>query len=1377
MTAALRHEGPRVRGTAVGRRRYVDFVYIADRLVTPQTYGHTGDYAPETDEADPSYYIPLANLRDRTASLVLGEPGIGKSAALRQLLQAWSANGDVVELVDLRACSSARSVETAFEGLVASDARPLLLLDSVDEAPELINNFVSFLRKELTRLIKGGWRIIAACRTAESVPALDDLFEELQSQSAHVLLPLRRSDVASLATSMAIDPGVFQAEIARRRLDSLAAVPYTLHLLCEIYADDGSFPASRSDLFDRAIHLSLGQTSAGGYSPTTTPQLNPLRQLATAERLAGFSAFAGTTDYARYQPGTSSRGTPTELLAGTSPIEHRAVSLENADFQDVLLTPLFASSGANQSRFAHRRLRDFLAAKFLIRHDVSRAHLESILVVPDGEAIPPQMADVATWLVALERERFDWLVDLDPISLVRNKIALDVPELASTLVSLLLQRAATVERAVTWRDELSGLEHPTLAAQLADALQGGDEIERTVALRLLRDSYVAGLEDQLVSIVSDRTAPSRLRELAASVVVRQQLARRLNPEDLVSPDFFANDSNAELRGLLLRALWPEAMTPPLVEALLVPPPEHYVGSYSLFLSSFGDSLTPDYAEAVLRWALARDALDRRGWSSRGSVKWLVDNALAMRIRSMHDGGDVPTDAAAALRALLATGNRKLPFVRSELSETNRRTVIRALALLFASDELGWYRLQAARDADGALLIDREDLPWLLDVAQEVADLERTLWARLIDRFLDSERAGDMELVWALQGTSLWSHFRYRFDAIPLDSDIASRGREQMREDNDELSEAQDVRAASMSADDYTHGIRERLAETRADTTRFWDLARWLDVDLEHRQFRFTFTPDLLATDASRHLDEATRTEIRELAARFLTDPHAKPLPEPSPNEISFGALASYQALHTLSKHEASALDRLSAEDWWRANTPILEFPTAGAEADLRPELLQRSFENNPDAIRHAVHEHLRRVSRGGSLSNYLEGLAPYADTSMIPALQTGVRTQSATRRDLLDIYLRVDRSGALAWMLRRIKRSNTPAELAVIIEMSLRDSAADGIRLLELLVAERPETAQAALPLFAQMERFDTVPLTAVDVASRVRVFEAVSRLFPREDESFPDGIHSVEPREDLAEWRDQILSGVVREGTRESLAAVIPLAERMPDAVSDLAVIRAREAYRISGWFPLTVLELHTLIERTDARLIRSSRDAKFAVMDALDEIAEWLRGETPQAFALWNVGTNYACPKDENRISDWYCHGLRLLLARSGLVINREVEVVNVSGRGAGRRNDIRVEVRDPDNGSMYTVVVEVKGIWNQGVKSSLRTQLADEYLTRAGLTHGVYLVVSFPPSQITVAPKAAAARLRSKGLRQHLELEASSLGPSLDVSAVIHNAGMPT
>ncbi|MFK0242210.1 NACHT domain-containing protein [Microbacterium sp. NPDC090281] len=1351
-------------------------MHVVDRLVTTQSFGHSGEYAPEAADASPEYYLPLASLKDRTASLVLGEPGIGKSTAMRHLFEQWSADGYSIELLNLRECTSARNVEIAFETLDTIEDARLLLLDSVDEAPTLINNFVPFLRKKLTGLTNAGWRVIATCRTAESVVALHDLFDELEEGASHVLLPLSRSDVEAVAHSMGIEAQTFTSQLASRRLDSLAAVPFTLHLLCEIYLEDGSFPDSRADLFDRAIHLSLGHNSVAGYTPPAPSTANPLLQLATAERLAGFATFAGTTDFALYLAGTPSEATQTELLVGMSPVANRSVNIENTDFQDVLRTSLFASSGTSQSRFAHRRLQDFLAARFLIHHEISRSRLESILIVPDGEVIPPQMADVATWLVALDGDAFRWLVELDPISLVRNKIALDVPELAGFLVELLLDRAETVERAITWRDELSGLEHPDLQRQLQSRLRTSDEIERIVSLRILRDSYVPGLEDELAAIVSDRSSTPRERELSASVILRQRLARHLDRSDIVTSDYFANDRSGELRGLVMRALWPEEMTPLLLTELLWRPQEHVLGSYSMFLSSLSDSLTDEYAAAILSWASTADALDTRWWSGRGSLRQLVQSAMATRLKTITGDGDVPADVAAALHAQLTAGHRRLPIRRDEMGSEARRALIRSLGPLFADDRIGWFRLQGAGFSDGSSLVERDDLKWVLSVAQGASGAQRMFWVELVDRFLDSERPEDMELIWGTRDTSLWTHFRYRFDPIRLDSEHAAKAREQFHAYHEEASATDQVEAEGMNADDYTAGIRERLGESRDDTTRFWDLARWLDVDLEHAQFRYEFTPDLLSTNASQHLDATTRTEVCALAAEFLRNSHVAGLSEVSPSEYSFVAVAAYQALHTLLRHDETLLNNLIGNDWARLNTPILEFPQTGAEPEVREQLLQRSFSSNPGALRGAVHEHLRRVSRGASLSNYLTGLTPYIDDSMETEIRIGIRNRQESRRELASMYLEHDEDGALLWMRRRVRISSSAAELATILEVTLRVNPIEGIRFIESLLNDRADVAKVTLPLFAQAERLESATASGIDVQTRARLYVGVAALFPP-GESWPSGVHPITPQQDLAEWRDELLTGIVRDGTRDSLAAASAIAGQVPGAVTSYAFIRAREAYRLAGWFPLAVSELHSLLERTDTRLVRSSRDAKLIVMDALTEIEEWLRGETPQAFALWNLGTDLANPKDENHISDWYCHGLRLLLARSGLVINREVEVVNRTGRGVGKRNDLRVEVRDPDSGHAYIVVVEVKGIWNSEVKTSLRAQLADDYLAQAGLTHGVYLVVMFPPSQITVEARAVAARRRSKGLRSHLDSEAASLGPTLDISAVYHDASLPS
>jgi hypothetical protein len=115
----------------------------------------------------------------------------------------------------------------------------------------------------------------------------------------------------------------------------------------------------------------------------------------------------------------------------------------------------------------------------------------------------------------------------------------------------------------------------------------------------------------------------------------------------------------------------------------------------------------------------------------------------------------------------------------------------------------------------------------------------------------------------------------------------------------------------------------------------------------------------------------------------------------------------------------------------------------------------------------------------------------------------------------------------------------------------------------------------------------------------------------------------------------------------------------------------------------------------------------------------------EPPRAIELWNEverNSRYT-PKDEERLSDYIKGFLDDDLKNRGIIINREV----VNRRG--EETDLRVEafVRLP-NGSatdLITIVVEVKGCWNDGLWTAMETQLANRYLSHNNLDHGLYVV----------------------------------------------------
>ncbi len=119
------------------------------------------------------------------------------------------------------------------------------------------------------------------------------------------------------------------------------------------------------------------------------------------------------------------------------------------------------------------------------------------------------------------------------------------------------------------------------------------------------------------------------------------------------------------------------------------------------------------------------------------------------------------------------------------------------------------------------------------------------------------------------------------------------------------------------------------------------------------------------------------------------------------------------------------------------------------------------------------------------------------------------------------------------------------------------------------------------------------------------------------------------------------------------------------------------------------------------------------------------------PTARELWNTRGN-PTPKHEEELSTWLTGRLREDLGVGGRVIGRELEIrPNITGRGRGESVDIAVFApvgTEVEGAATASVTVEVKGCWHADVKTAMRSQLVDRYLTGTGTTHGIYLVFWF-------------------------------------------------
>jgi hypothetical protein len=150
----------------------------------------------------------------------------------------------------------------------------------------------------------------------------------------------------------------------------------------------------------------------------------------------------------------------------------------------------------------------------------------------------------------------------------------------------------------------------------------------------------------------------------------------------------------------------------------------------------------------------------------------------------------------------------------------------------------------------------------------------------------------------------------------------------------------------------------------------------------------------------------------------------------------------------------------------------------------------------------------------------------------------------------------------------------------------------------------------------------------------------------------------------------------------------------------------------------------------------VRNGDELLALVLESLHRAQEALGvHDTPEARFLWDEHSRR--PKDESAVSDWVKNFLQRDLKDSGVIAAREVEIYKRIGAPRGASTDIHIDVssqaRDGSR-EQVKVIVEVKGPWNPELKSAMKTQLLEDYLTNSDARHGIYLSSWFPLDQWT-------------------------------------------
>ncbi len=1299
----------------------------------------------------------LSKLVDERCLVLLGEPGLGKSHAIDDAVAEHRQSGNAVHPVNLGAYEDGESLigaivdDAAWRRWRESDGELFLFLDGLDEALLHVKAIHKRLIVELKKL-EGDLarlRLRISCRSAEWLSdfesQLAQVFATPDCPRRLALAPLRSADIAEAARAEGIDADRFISEIDDRDLGRLAVYPLTLRMMIDIAAsDEGTLPGTQAELFDRAI-LRLAEEHDAGRRRELAPQaLHVGRRVAVAERIAAAMVLAGKSAIESDLTTTSRADLTIRELEGFSEQDSEAAggasfTVGAEQVQEVLATALFVHLGGDRLTFFHRSLAEYLAARYMIHNHMDAEQIMSLLASaddPDGRLIP-QLREVAAWTATLDNDVLAKVMKWEPELLLRADSPSFTDEVRSQLIASLLteeisMRVARYDRRM--RTAFAGVVHPGLPDQIREALEPDRAIPvRQMALSLARAVAMPELQADLLSLALDVTESAHLR--ADAVWALKDYADDSTRSALVplAIEHIEDDVEDAIKGQALAATFPAALgVADALKALTPARDENLHGAYKLFLSqTLPQALRAEDLPEALEWALTAP----RDHGAIDPLSSLADDILVAAWPHLDDER-VRSGVIAVIKPRLVEDHQLLGPLhdqgdkRTFHDEQGRRLLICDLMTAATAQGVEPYALVCSEPALARL----EDYPWVIGNLREViGGTAEVAWATLAASLFQPETCDIEEMFELAEQSSAFGertvHWRAAVDVNSAEAQMWGRRAKRARE-----------QAPPKDAPDMERVIRERLEAMEAgEMDAWWKLNLALMYDENGRgNTSSEVEADLTQLDGWTRSDEATRARIIEAARHYLDCSPPDPADWFGSSTVNRPSFAGYRALYLLAKHRPAQLEALDADVWTRWMPIIVGFPRfSGADEErFNDVVVGLAADRAPEAFTEWT---LRMVDAQNATEEgglfMLWRLRQVTAPQLVEALGRKLSDPAlkpAARGDLAEYGMRADPHAFLPFIMARLTPELIEADCdaAVLVAAAALGNAGASWPLIEEHFRSDPAFGRAVFEKVSNGERAN-LATELDDPALHALVDWAFENFPPAEDPALPAGGGFVTPRMQSGETRDRLVAVLAQRGTDDAVTAIDALASKFPSYGMQRLKAGAREA-RLARWTAPEPRHVILLAQSNDARIVLSDGHLQQALIASLRRIEKRLRKSSPPASReLWNT-SGKPTPKQEEELSTWLKGRLEDDLGVGGRIIGRELQVrPSASGIGRGESVDLQVFAligTEIEGAATASVTIEVKGCWHAKVKTAMKSQLVDRYLTGTRTTHGIYLVFWF-------------------------------------------------
>jgi hypothetical protein len=1308
--------------------------------------------------------IATSALRNVRAVVMLGEMGAGKTTVLKAPGELVPPDVRDLLAIDLSVIGSADEVlqHPSIEQWRAGSHELALVLDSFDEAKTRIPQLGLVLANAINNWPTERLVLRIASRLVDwSIPLEDAIKGRFETGLKVVgLLPLRREDARAIAAELCDEPDNFLQAVDRARAAAFASRPQSLRLLVKSFQDDGALPQGMAALYERGTQWLASEVNQSRIDAGQVGSLSRDQRIAVARRVAAGITFGRSSAvWTGLQDEVNDDDLAIASFAQDSePALGELVEVDAAAVRETLSTGLFTSVGPERLSFAHALFGDYLTAAWIESNRLAVDKVRALLIGPDGRA-RPQLRVTAAWLVAINPEKFDWLAKEDPESFL-GQVDLPTDELRVAVIDGLFADAG--RRDWGWGDKLEGLSYDGIAEQVRPRITSDDLDQRRLAVKLIRDCGILTLLPELIQIVLDPQEHPMLRTRAGHAVNSFESEPVGDLAPLVLDDSVRGPDEAdELLAIGLTASWPHAIGTAQVFSALTPPQlSSCVGGYLRFIGEFARNLEREEVSAAISWL--REHLEQ--------IEPAGFEELADSIIKLAGAGDISDDVGTALADIAARraedyeglrfGHRVFRDESFILEPDSRRRL--ANAILDRSPGKNVVLYLSDRPASGSGLLTPDDLGWIVDQAESATGSRLEALNRLFGLSFVVDRRDHVDLFLGLEDTHPIRVSRQSWLQTDLESEEAVEMRKLHR-----LTNSRQQDQATLGDDDVR--IMEALARIEAgDFPAFIELGRAL-TDQEY-VVDLTSVPRWHLVSPEDHEQIVSGAEAYLMTRQGGTNAWLD-----NPSVLDFGSIAAYRALVLLLRLRPAGLDRLSTADWteWAPVIAATACAINGPAWQDKIELLRRANAHAHQALVEALVRRLRGASPDDFKFWQSEVEYLFDDALEQFALELVDESPGLLTSGLMDVLTRKRPATAIP-ILEASFRSQEPDRRAermaagtLLVDYELSNSWA-------LLVSQFDDDHPLALDVLGNSEtvrsRISTSLLPELLTAD---IYLWLRRTFDPADDPQIEGFHPVEAREAIGQWRDHMLSALRDRGTAEAIQALEVIAKALPEepGLRQLQVT-AMSIFSQNAWDAYSVGELVSLAGRERTALVSTNDDLQRVAVAALRDIQTELTGTNPRSQLLWD--TRVMRPKSEDEVSDYLCQRLGDMLGENRLVVNREVQVRRNYPSGIPERTDVQIDAATGRPGPFATMSlpVEVKGAWNRELSTSMRSQLANRYMTGVN-DRGCYVVLwpdveSWDP---TDRDRATVASLDRDTVERQLAAQARELLDGGKHIAVVH------